>query len=86
MDATPWWMCDHKGIGLPGCPTCDDRLDETAKTALRDARDELARLHAALATAKDLLREARPCVEADQWSVSVDLLDRIDAALTPEKP
>lgn len=44
-----WWECDHKGIGLPGCPTCDARLDPEARTALRAARAEIARLVADVA-------------------------------------
>lgn len=38
----PWWTCDHGGIGLPGCPTCDAMLTPRGKRALREARDEIA--------------------------------------------
>lgn len=31
----PTWMtCDHRGIGLPGCPTCDGRLDPETRRML----------------------------------------------------
>lgn len=43
-----WWTCTHKGVGLPGCPTCDGTLPPVARMALRDARREIERLAAAL--------------------------------------
>lgn len=29
-----WMLCDHRDIGLPGCPTCDGRLDPEARRLL----------------------------------------------------
>lgn len=43
-----WWTCTHEGTGLPGCPTCDGTLSPGARMALRDAREEIERLTAAL--------------------------------------
>lgn len=50
MSASRWWECTHADIGLPGCPTCDGRLDPLAREALAAARDEIQRLtsHAAI--------------------------------------
>ena len=42
--ADPWYTCTHSGIGLPGCPTCDARIDDDTRRYLRDARDEMFRL------------------------------------------
>ena len=50
----PWWTCDHGGIGLPGCPTCDARLTPEGKQALRQARDEMAALLARVEEATGL--------------------------------
>lgn len=44
MSASRWWECTHADIGLPGCPTCDGRLDPVARDALTAARDEIQRL------------------------------------------
>lgn len=46
--ADRWWTCTHEGVGLPGCPTCDGTLSPGARMALRDAREEIGRLTAAL--------------------------------------
>ena len=43
---TPWWTCPHTGIGMPDCPTCDPRLTDGARAALRLAREEIGRLQA----------------------------------------
>lgn len=42
----PTWMtCDHRGIGLPGCPTCDGRLDpETRRMLLELAQFTTAKV------------------------------------------
>lgn len=42
----PTWMtCDHRGIGLPGCPTCDGRLDpETRRMLLELAQFTAAKV------------------------------------------
>ena len=56
----PWWTCDHRDIGLPGCPVCDGRLDDVARAALVEAREALIELAATLANERG---EGPPPVE-----------------------
>lgn len=50
MTRPTWLDCDHTGIGLPGCPTCDGREDpHEFRSYIREARDYIRELEAALA-------------------------------------
>lgn len=49
MSGVSWWECSHEGIGLPGCPTCDGRLGDAGRVALREAAAEIERLRLVVA-------------------------------------
>ena len=53
MSTLGWWRCPHTDIGLPGCPTCDGRLDDVARAALREALAEITRLVAEVVEGND---------------------------------
>lgn len=60
----PTWMtCDHRGIGLPGCPTCDGRLDPEARRLLLEAAQYAGGLLAAHVSAGAALKEALCIIE-----------------------
>ena len=72
MTTTPptWMTCDHRGIGLPGCPTCDGRLDPETRRMLTEARDY------AVHRGTELLLAHKQCLdyraERDQLRASMD--------------
>ena len=60
----PTWMtCDHRGIGLPGCPTCDGRLDPEPRRLLLEAAQYAGGLLAAHVSAGAALKEALRIIE-----------------------
>lgn len=77
MSEIPWYRCDHAGIGLPGCPTCDGRDDPhvwrgllaAAGDHLRTALAEVDRLTAERDAAQDMLRRADKilAIETGRW-------------------
>jgi hypothetical protein len=55
--------CDHRGIGLPGCPTCDGRLDpETIKDRFA-LNNYVGFLLATLAHTERTVKEAQRIIE-----------------------
>lgn len=58
-----WMTCDHRGIGLPGCPTCDGRLDPEARRLLLEAAQYAGGLLAAHVSAGAALKEALCIIE-----------------------
>lgn len=45
MTRPSWLNCDHQGIGLSGCPTCDGREDPyDIRRHIREARDYIREL------------------------------------------
>lgn len=58
-----WMTCDHRGIGLPGCPTCDGRLDpETIKERFA-LNNYVGFLLATLAHTERTVKEAQRIIE-----------------------
>lgn len=76
MTRPTWLDCDHAGIGLPGCPTCDGREDWHAwrcvASAARDYIRELeARVQPAAPPAFDDLTFARQVAPGLEWQDGV---------------
>ena len=47
MTRPTWLDCDHTGIGLSGCPTCDGREDPyDIRRHIREARDYIGEIEA----------------------------------------
>lgn len=58
-----WLLCDHRGIGLPGCPTCDGRLDPEARRLLAEVGAYAANLLFAAMAAKATLEDQGRIIE-----------------------